>query len=87
MHTRTRSLSRRLPALGLATAGSLALLGGCAAQATNANAGALSQLQPGPTIAVADAVGAKVYAPTPRLIAARRAASSAYAAVQNQAQD
>ena len=58
----------------------VALAGGCAHQAPTASLNAQSQLQPGRTIAVSDALGARVFASSPKAVAARRAAAQTFAA-------
>ncbi len=63
-----------------AVAAALALLGGCAHSAPTASLNPQSQLQPGRTIAVSDALGARVFASSPKAVAARRVAAQTFAA-------
>ena len=66
-----------------AVVAALALAGGCAHSAPRANLNAQAQLQPGSTIAVSDALGARVFASSPKAVAARRTAARTFAAARD----
>ncbi len=70
--------------LRLSLLATLALASGCAGGGRAGVAAVQPQVQPGTTIAVSDALGARVFTSSPKSVAARRAAAAqAYAAAPN----
>ncbi|MFN0011164.1 MAG: hypothetical protein ACKVS8_05905 [Phycisphaerales bacterium] len=67
--------------VGALAAAVVAATGGCASPSKPPTASIGSQLQPGSTIAVADAFGARVFS-SPKSIAARKASTASYAAAR-----
>lgn len=85
MRTQTNTRADRVTqgAWWAGAAAAAALLGGCTHARPAASVSAPSPLQPGSTIAVSDALGARVFASSPKAVAARKAAAQNLAAAHD----